>query len=175
MTDGHVVAELRYGADWVRSVLVTTDAKVEMSCEIARGDLAERLREFRAQASRKPLLLEPLRAAMIASIEEQLPFDEPLTEYGQQDGHLRQRWLRAYLDGRDSYRVNGDRYAVFDAQGRPRPPQVCIDFLYDTFERASGTWWQPRGGSASASGPGRFRSVHRHDLSRADRFIELAP
>ncbi|HEV8244383.1 MAG TPA: hypothetical protein VGP93_01310, partial [Polyangiaceae bacterium] len=52
---------------------------------------------------------------------------------------------------------NGDRYSVFDASGRPRPPQVCIDFVLDTFERASGTWWRARS-------EGRERVVGRLDL-----------
>jgi len=175
LTERQIVADLRYGDTWVRSVLATTGAKVELNCEIASGEAASRLREFRARAAHKQALLQPLRAAMIASIEERIPFDEPLTEYGQQDGQLRQRWLRAYLDGRDSYRVNGDRYAVFDAQGRPRPPQVCIDFLYDTFERASGTWWQPRGSNRERiHGRVDFGAFTDTTLRRADRFIEVA-
>jgi hypothetical protein len=175
MTNGQIVADLRYGEDWIRSVLATRGPRVELACEIADHETSQRLRDFRARAAQKQRLLEPLRAAMIASIEEQLPFDEPLTEYGQQDGHLRQRWLRAYLEGRDSYRVNGDRYAVFDEQGRPRPPQVCVDFLYDTFERASGTWWQPRGGSRQRiQGRLDFGAFTDMTLRRADRFIELA-
>jgi hypothetical protein len=36
---------------------------------------------------------------MIAQIEDGLPFDEPITEHGQQDGHMRYRWLSAYLAG----------------------------------------------------------------------------
>jgi hypothetical protein len=34
---------------------------------------------------------------------------------------------------------------VFDRRGNPTPPEVCIDFIFDTFERASGHWYEPRG------------------------------
>ena len=35
-------------------------------------------------------------------------------------------------------------YPLFDHQGRPLIPQVCIDFVLDTYERASGTWYAGR-------------------------------
>jgi hypothetical protein len=86
-----------------------------------------------------------LRRAILAQVREQLPFDEPRTEYGQQDGFLRYHWLLAYLEGKDHYTFNRDRYAVFTPDGRPMVPQVCIDFITHTLERASGTWWNARG------------------------------
>jgi hypothetical protein len=73
-----------------------------------------------------------------------LPFDEPRTEDGQQDGELRRAWLWAYRHGWDSYTFNDDGYRVFDGQGRPYIPEVCIDFVTDVLERASGTWYRPR-------------------------------
>lgn len=78
-------------------------------------------------------------------VDEELKFDEPKTEEGQQDGALRRAWLQAYEEGRASYTFNGDRYQVFDAQGRPRVPQVCIDFVFDAAERWSGAWWARSG------------------------------
>ena len=42
---------------------------------------------------------------------------------------------------------------MFDDSGRPRPPQVCIDFVIDTYERAGGmveTRGEPRARSAGA-------------------------
>jgi hypothetical protein len=91
-------------------------------------------------------VLESLRSAMVAMVGESLPFDEPLTEEGQQDGNLRPAWRWAYTHGWDSYTFNDDGYMVFDLKGRPRIPQVCIDFITDTLERASGTWWMGRDG-----------------------------
>ena len=78
-------------------------------------------------------------------VAEELRFDEPLTEEGQQDGHLRPTWQDAYNRGLHSYRYNGDRYTVFTKAGRPNVPQVCVDFVYDTVERWSGKWWAPKG------------------------------
>jgi hypothetical protein len=82
---------------------------------------------------------------MREEVEEALPFDEPKTEIGQQDGKLRQHWMWAYRYGRNDFEFNDDKYRVFDDKGRPRVPQVCIDFVTDTFERASGSWYRPRG------------------------------
>jgi len=83
---------------------------------------------------------------MLAELDEALPFDEPLHEYGfQLDGSLRRKWLGAYLYRRDKFAYNGDEYRVFDPKGRPLAPQVCVDFLTDTLERTSGTWYVPRG------------------------------
>jgi hypothetical protein len=96
---------------------------------------------------------EMIRAAM----DENLPFDEPRTEYGQEDGKLRQHWREAYFRGSTRYDFNGDTYAVFDRQGRPLVPEVCIDFVVDTFERAGGAWY-------AAQDQPRARSVGRLDF-----------
>lgn len=39
-------------------------------------------------------------------VGEALPFDEPKTEEGQQDGNLRPAWRWAYTHGWDSYTFN---------------------------------------------------------------------
>jgi hypothetical protein len=116
---------------------------------------------------------------MLAEVEEALPFDEPVHEYGfQLDGTLRGRWMRAYMQGRNKYDFNDDEYSVFDGRGRPLVPQVCVDFMTDTLERASGTWWTPRG-----EPPGRtvgkldfdaFEGVDRTEMRRALGFVSFA-
>jgi hypothetical protein len=112
---------------------------------------------------------------MIAQIEDGLPFDEPITEYGQQDGHMRFKWLSAYLAGQRTYRMNGDLYYVYGPGGQPRPPQVCIDFVYDTFERASGTWWERLGGDPRrVVGMMDFGTFSDTTLRRADKMVEFA-
>jgi hypothetical protein len=78
-------------------------------------------------------------------VQERLRFDEPLEEVGQQDGSLRPVWRWAYEHGSESYSFNHIGYQVFDPQGRPAPPQVCIDFVLDAYERASGAWYRPLG------------------------------
>ena len=175
MTENRLVVDLRYGSDWVPSVLRTQGARVELDCEAPASGALVRVTAVRQRAARLQQALLPLRRAMLAQIEEQLPFDEPVTEYGQQDGHMRFSWLQAYLAGRNSYTFNKDRYFVYDDQGRPKPPQVCIDFLYDTFERASGTWWQPRNlDPKRTAGRVDFGTFTNTPLRRADRFIQLA-
>jgi hypothetical protein len=137
-----LVAELRYGALQVPALLRVAGQSLELECE-APGAARDELAARRAEARRAQQLQARLLRVMKEQVDEGLPFDEPKTEDGQQDGHLRPEWRSAYLNGSHSYEFNGDRYSVFDASGRPRPPQVCIDFVLDTFERASGTWWQP--------------------------------
>jgi hypothetical protein len=43
-----------------------------------------------------------------------------------------------------AFSYDGDSYLVFDSKGRAWPPQVCVDFVLDTFERTSGTWFRNR-------------------------------
>jgi hypothetical protein len=71
--------------------------------------------------------------------------------------------------------MNGDTYHVYGPRGEPRPPQVCVDFVYDTFERASGTWWE-RLGQDPRRVVGRldFETFADTTLRRADRMIGLA-
>ena len=86
-----------------------------------------------------------IRATIELQVAEQLPFDEPKTEVGQQDGMLRLAWSEAYKHGGRSYTFNEDDYPVFDDVGRPKVPQVCIDFIVDTIERSAGTWYGKQG------------------------------
>ena len=175
LTEQSVLADLRYGQDWVPSVLRAEGARLELVCELVPETAAARVANHRAESERRVRALEPLRHAMLAQIEEALPFDEPISESGQQDGFLRAAWSRAYLAGRRSYRFNGDRYPVYDLQGRPQPPQVCIDFLYDTLERASGTWWRPFGQTPERMrGAVDFGTLTNTALRRADRFVDFA-
>jgi hypothetical protein len=171
---GKLAVELGYGPLAVPALVRVAGQSLELECEApgkGRGDLAAR----RAQALRLQQMQARLLSVMKEQVDEALPFDEPKTEDGQQDGHLRPEWRRAYLRGNHNFEFNGDRYSVFDASGRPRPPQVCIDFVLDTFERASGTWWQP------AEKPrervfGRLRFDDRAIQNRrsVERFVDFA-
>ncbi|HEV8247101.1 MAG TPA: hypothetical protein VGP93_15090, partial [Polyangiaceae bacterium] len=170
-----IVADLRYGQVWVRSLLQAQGAHLDLVCEAPSAEAVSAVSRFRAEQTRKERVLEPLRQAMLAEIEEGLPFDEPLTEYGQQDGQLRSQWLRAYETGKLAYEVNDDRYYVFGAGGQPLVPQVCIDFVFDTFERASGTWWRERGQPRErVVGKLDFGTLAKQGLRRTTSFIEFA-
>ena len=146
VTNDHVVAHLRYGKTWVPSVIKTEGAHASLECEVMSSGLRAEVEAYREGSARRERAVQMLRRAMLGELDEALPFDEPLHEYGfQLDGSLRTKWLAAYLHRRDKFAYNGDEYRVFDPKGRPLAPQVCVDFLTDTLERTSGTWYVPRG------------------------------
>lgn len=156
VTANAIVANLRYGEHWVRSLLTGEDVTLSLAAEAVEPAIAEALELERDRLRRKAVAVSALRGAMRAMIDEALPFDEPKTEVGQEDGKLRPEWRMAYYSGRSTYEYNEDRYEVFDRQGRPRVPQVCIDFMIDTFERAGGAWWLPRSANLRQKSPGRL-------------------
>jgi hypothetical protein len=176
LTADHVVADLRYGGRyWVPTLLRAEGARLELECESIAPAEASPVTDARMRSARSERALRALRRSMLAQIEEALPFDEPLTEVGQQDGRLRPSWRWTYLQGKQGYRFNGDLYPIFDARGRPRPPQVCIDFMLDTLERASGTWWKPQGKPpGKARGALDFDEHGRDQLRSISAFVEFA-
>jgi hypothetical protein len=114
------------------------------ACELP-GPGASRLAEVRAASRRRAELIRPILDAAHEIVERRLPFDEPRTEEGQQDGHLRIAFRKAYESYEQTYSFNGDRYFVFDGFGRPIVPQVCIDFITDAIEWGTGGKWAKRG------------------------------
>ena len=111
----------------------------------------------RSTAKRRQRVIDRLREAVAEQVGEGLPFDEPKTEEGQQDGRLRLKWRDAYFLGRSMFEFNGDQYWVFGPGGVPRIPQVCVDFITDTWERMADTRWAKRS-------EGRRRYVGRLDF-----------
>ena len=163
-----------YGAIRVPTLLRVGNGRLSLVCEMP-GRVRAGMQAYRAEAARSEQVQARLVSIVKEQMDEALPFDESKTEDGQQDGKLRPEWRSAYLNGSSSFEFNGDRYAVFDQSGRPRPPQVCIDFVLDTFERAGGSWWKPRGEPRERA-PGRLRfddSVLENRRS-VERFIEFA-
>jgi hypothetical protein len=145
LTESGAVAALRFGSDWLPAALKREGGALELDCQRMPPALADAVSQARALAKRRARVSDVLSRVVNNELDEGLPFDEPKTEEGQQDGQLRPAWLRAYLDGRDRYTLNDDQYWVFDSQGRPHVPQVCIDFVMDTLERSSGSWFRVRG------------------------------
>lgn len=178
-TTDHLVVDLVYGELSVRTLLRSQGPHLEFDCEISTQGGAALLSAQRNERAERFTLVQHLRATMLDEVAEKLPFDEPRREWGLQlDGKLRQNWRHAYSLGRPSYAFNGDRYLVFDTQGRPLVPQVCVDFLTDTLERTSGTWWRPKG-----SNPGRevgrldydaIPGQARDELRRVPVFVDYA-
>lgn len=88
--------------------------------------------------------LDKLKKSILVMTDQNLPFDEPKTEYGQQDGALRDKWFSAYKRGAVKYYFNGDFYNVFNPNGFPKVPQVCVDFLIDAIDISCGTWYNSK-------------------------------
>jgi len=174
-TEWNTVADLRYGSAWVRTLLLAQGSRLEPICEAANPEAEAIMLERRAEHARKQRVLAPLRRAMVEQVEEGLPFDEPRTEYGQQDGQLRNVWRLNYMAGRNSFEFQDDLYYVFNSRGKPLVPQVCVDFLFDTFERAGGSWWRDRGQKRErVVGKYTFREHTDVHLRRATSIVELA-
>lgn len=146
MTEFHVVADLVYGTLSVPTVLRSYGARLEMVCEVASPSLQKKVVAARQRAMRRTQAVAALQTTIVEQVEEGLPFDEPRREYGfQLDGQLRRNWRHAYHSGRRSFAINGDRYRVFTRSGQPLVPQVCVDFITDTLQRTSGTWYRSKG------------------------------
>jgi hypothetical protein len=163
VSEQHLVANLKYAALNVPTLLARVGARLELVCELVPASATAELARVRRENARRYRALQFLRAAMRAQVAEQLSFDEPRREEGDEDGKLRTKWQTAYARGRHFYTHNDVLYDVFDRKGRPRPPQVCVDFVTDTLERASGTWWNARGKA-------RERVVGKLDFGKFEGF-----
>ncbi len=175
-TGDHLIARARYGVHWVDTLFRISGATLEKDCEVVPEAMAEPVAAARRVERRRAGSLSKKHDAIVAMVREALPFDEPRTEEGQQDGNLRPAWLWAYKHGWDMYTFNDDNYFVFDSGGRPKVPQVCIDFITDTLERASGTWWDPRdsGQRRRVQGGVDFDAVGIENRRSVDVFIQFA-
>ncbi|HEX6766927.1 MAG TPA: hypothetical protein VF103_15635, partial [Polyangiaceae bacterium] len=174
VTDSGTVVRLRYGGREVPGLFRRAGAGLELVCEATpAGDAS--VEAARKISRRRQRAVEALRRPILEQVDEALPFDEPKTEVGQQDGKLRQEWRLAYRQGFQSYQFNDDRYRVFDSRGRPMVPQVCIDFIIDTFERAGGSWWAARGETpAKTNGRIDFNVLGMENRRSVEQFLELA-
>src|SRR5690606_18572541 len=173
----HLLVDLRYlGKHWVPTLLRSEGPRLELLQESSEPGEAEPVAALRARGLQRVSSVQALRLAILEQIDEKLPFDEPRNEVGQEDGKLRRSFRFVYEQGRTSYTIRNDRYPVFDQRGRPLTPQVCIDFLLDTFERASGTWWAPRGETPRLiRGRLNFEDYEPRDLMRrAQVFVDFA-
>lgn len=151
----------------------TEEGSFDLVCETTPQPAT--LKEARRQNARERSLYEPVLEAADEMIARRLPFDEPRTEEGQQDGLLRIQFRHAYRRYRSTYEFNGDEYYVFDGYGRPRLPQVCIDFITDAFDWGTGGHWPNRGEKRlRVSGALHFPSMGIENPRSVENLLEFA-
>lgn len=141
-----IVADLRYDGTWVPAVLASDGARLSVACLVGDDAALERVAAIKAERAPRLRALGRLGDAITSAVAEALRFDRPEGEKtAERDGQLRPVWQAAYQRGADAFAFEGQSYPVFDARGRPHPPEVCMEFILDTFERSRGTWYRPRG------------------------------
>jgi hypothetical protein len=145
-TETAILADLRFGERTVRTVLDSDGASMRLGCIADNAAARAAVEAFRTEQAPRLRAMAELHGSVTALVLQAMRFDRPLNEKGHdKDGQMRPVWMSAYLQGRASYQFEGAGYPVFDAQGRAWPPEVCVDFVLDSFERASGTWFRPKG------------------------------
>jgi hypothetical protein len=140
-SDGFL-AELRFGEKWVKAIIDTRGAASTLHCIDEEPAIQDEVVAYQKKESWRRLALSKIRASVTREVEEALRFDRPEgIKTADQDGRLRPGWLFAYKHGQTQFSYEEHSYPVYDSEGRAWPPQVCVDFVLDTFERASGTWF----------------------------------
>lgn len=180
LADDAVIARLRFGATWVRALLVSDGARLSLSCFDAPADVRQSVRRWQDKDAPRRRALARLRAQVREEIAERLPFDRP---HGQdtedEDGQLRPAWRWAYRTGQRVFHYDDRVYPVYDVQGRPHPPQVCVEFVLDSYERAGGTWFAALGrGPERIEGRLDFKAFgidNRSGVMAFERFAEQHP
>ncbi|MBI4699687.1 MAG: hypothetical protein HY744_00735 [Deltaproteobacteria bacterium] len=173
LTAGGIVARLRYGPDvWADAAIDVQGAQARVTCLVAEGELAERIARWRAERARWEAAFARLREAIWAQVREGVRFDAPANAADDRNnGDLRPAWERAYLKGWRSFQFRGRSHRLYDELGNALPPQVCVDFVLDTWHRASGTWYRPAqvlSGEKGRIEPHPARIVGRLDLDALD-------
>ena len=130
------------------AIFDVTEKEATLVCESPASEDGKTLIAARNQALEERELARPILEKAREIIARGLPFDEPRTEEGQQDGLLRIAFRKAHRERRETFEFNGDSYYTYDGFGRPRLPEVCIDFITDSFDWATGAYWSGRGEKA---------------------------
>jgi hypothetical protein len=182
-TEGAVLADLRFGGRWAKAVLEASapdHATLRFSCFAEDAKVREEVRAFREADAPRRRALAKLHDVVTDQVRAGLRFDRPEGEpTADRDGQLRPHWATAYFQSRTSFEFEGTTLPVFDSKGNVWPPQVCVDFILDTFERTSGTWYSPQGAKpARVKGKLDFNDIgipnRRAVLAFAD-FAETEP
>lgn len=159
LTERSILATLTFGDSSARAVIDAEGAVLRLACIAEDAGTRAAIAARRQATSPKRRALLAIRDAITTIVSERPRFDRPIGEKSpDKDGQMRPVWMTAYLQGRQAFGYEGGSYPVFDPQGRAWPPEVCVDFVLDTFERAAGTWFRPRG-EALGKTIGRFQWV----------------
>jgi hypothetical protein len=143
-TEGELVVDARFGSTWARLLLEADGAALRIACVAEPAGKREAVAAIRRTGAARARASRLISRAIDAEVDEALRFDRPEGEKtAERDGKLRPVWLDAYRRRQAGFSFDGFSYPVYDARGRPWPPQVCVDFVLDTYERASGTWFSP--------------------------------
>lgn len=145
LTEKAARVRLYFGDASLRAVADDDGSRLRLACVERMPPENPKIAEIQRENKTRRAALASVRRATRDMVRERLRFDEPLEEEGQQDGSLRPLWRWTYDHGGHGYRFNDIPYQVFDGLGRPYPPQVCVDFVLDAYERASGTWFGTSG------------------------------
>lgn len=164
LTDDAILAQLRFGEDWVPALLKSEGPHLEIDCLPVERAQREAVATFVKQTTPRRRAMLNLQAVVDDMAHERLPFDRPWGAKDHlSDGQLRPRWEYAFRKGHIGFLHEGDAYAVFDDEGRPKPPQMCVSFILDSFERAAGTWYTNKEASPRARTHGRL-DFNEHDI-----------
>jgi hypothetical protein len=144
-TESALVGSIRLGNTMARALIENEGASLRLACLDVPDERRIELESWMKNDAPRREALARISAVIDQELDEALRFDRPEGEKtAERDGRLRPAWLDAYRRGSASFTCEDTTLPTFDAEGRPFPPQVCVDFVLDTFERARGTWFTAR-------------------------------
>ncbi len=142
ISEKHVIADVTYLTEpgiTVETLFERNESSVDMVCEKLN------MSKYRESIAVREGGIRNLKRVMLEQVAERVPFDEPKHEVDQEDGNLRNAWTWAFSVGKLGYQYKNARMVeanrVYGHLGEALPPQVCVDFLVDTMDRAAGTWY----------------------------------
>ncbi|MFO0661907.1 MAG: hypothetical protein U0165_19050 [Polyangiaceae bacterium] len=145
VTTSSIVARVRYGERFVKARFVSNDASLKMQCLLEPESVREQVAAWRDAETVHRRAMAKIHEAVTLQVDDSFRFDRPEgVTTAEEDGRLRPIWHEAYRRGNAFFSHDGHSYAVYDNQGRAWPPEVCVDLVLDTFERASGSWYRPK-------------------------------
>lgn len=156
LTKDAIVADVRFGETWAKTLLTSDGAKVSLSCIAEEKPVRESIATYLNDTAFHRRAVGAIRDTITKAVDESFRFDRPEREPNHfRDGILRSQWMTAYLQGRTNYTFEKHTYSVFGSDGLAYPPEVCVDFIIDTYERAAGSWFRSQGETPGRT-PGRL-------------------